>query len=248
MKEIETLQLAQKTETTSAYEQIKALQTKLDQHGGERDALKVQLENVQKELQAAAERSKQVDEDLKRLQEESSMKSQLEAELAHVKAASKRLEQENQMLETRAMEAEEKISLLLDQVENSVDTYRRSIVVKRSDGNSPPISPRSSSIGNRTSVALDSLAHELDQLRSHWESSTHRYRLSTSSLGRESPTTGLGLLASSFDFETPRGTSADSDGKVNGIRHDGESIPSRWRDELDSTTTIQSPHPRQVTA
>ena len=151
-----------------------------------------------KNLQAATERSKEVEAELKRLQDDNT-KAQLENELALAKAASKRLEQENQQLETRAMEAEEKVSLLLDQVENSVDTYRRSIIPKRADGNSPPMSPRSSSIGNRTSVALDSLAHELDQLRSHWESSSHRYRLSTaSSLGRESPTRTTGLGSSSL--------------------------------------------------
>jgi len=148
------------------------------------------------------------------------------------------------LLETRAMEAEEKVSLLLDQVENSVDTYRRSIVAKRTDGNSPPMSPRSSSVGARTSVALDSLAHELDQLRSHWENSTHRYRLSTaSSLGRESPTdiTGLGL-APSFEFDTPRLSTGDSDRKANGIRLDNDRS-SRWRDDSMDT---QSSHVRKV--
>ena len=238
VKEIEALQVTQKAEASSASEQIKALQSKLDQHAEERDILKSQLANVQKELQAATEKSKEVTAELKRLHDDNT-KSQLESELALAKAASKRLEQENQQLETRAMEAEEKVSLLLDQVESSVDTYRRSIVPKRADGNSPPISPRSSSVDNRTSVALDSLAHELDQLRSHWESSTHRYRLSTaSSLGRDSPTRATGLGSTSFDFETSRVTVDDS--KINGVHEH----TSRWRDEIDT----QPSHVRQVAA
>jgi chromosome segregation ATPase len=238
MKEIEALQLTQKAEASSTSLQIKSLQSKLDQHAEERDVLKSQLTDVQKELQAAKERSKEVEAELERLHDDKT-KSLLENELALAKAASKRLEQENQQLETRALEAEEKVSLLLDQVENSVDNYRRSIIPKRADGNSPPISPRSSSIDNRTSVALDSLAHELDQLRSHWESSSHRYRLSTSSsLGRESPTRATGVGLTSFDFETPRVTVDDS--KVNGVHEH----TSRWRDEIDT----QPSHVRQVAA
>ncbi len=238
-KEIEELQLAQRTAENSAAEQIKALQSKLDQHAEERDVLRLQLGDIQKEHRAALDRSKEVEAELERLSQNNGDRTRLENDLAIARAASKRLEQENQQLETRALEAEEKVSLLLDQVENSVDTYRRSIVTKRTDGNSPPISPRSSSVGNRTSVALDSLAHELDQLRSHWESSTHRYRLSTaSSVGHESSVNhGLGLMPN-FDFEGTRSVSP----RVNGVHHDDES-GSRWRDDETPTTRT-----RQITA
>jgi chromosome segregation ATPase len=243
MKEIEAVQLAQKSETESAAEQIRSVQRKLDQHTEERDVLKSQLESVQKDLRVSSIRSQELEAELHRMNHYDDGKSQLENDLAVAKASSVRLEQENQLLEARALEAEEKVSLLLDQVENSVDTYRRSIVTKRTDGNSPPISPRSSSVGNRTSVALDSLAHELDQLRTHWESSTHRYRLSTaSSLGHESPTArthGLGLMPS-FDFESHR-TVDDSDRRVNGVHHPSE---SRWRDDAE----VQPSRVRQVTA
>jgi len=210
------------------------------------------LESIQKDYQSASERTKQVEVQLKRYQDDNISKSRLETELSLAKAASKRLEQENESLETRALEAEEKVSLLLDQVESSVDTYRRSIVAKRSEErNSPPISPHSSSVGNRTSVALDSLAHELDQLRSHWESSTHRYRLSTASSigGNESPTrssapttTGLGLHP--FDFDQSRVTADDASTKINGLRLDSP----RWRDDLDAQVTPTQTHFRQVTA
>lgn len=240
LKEIEELQLAQKTAENSAAEQMKELQSKLDQHAEERDVLKNQLADIQKEHRAALERSQDVEAELDRLSQSNGDRTRLQNDLAAAQAASKRLEQENQQLETRALEAEEKVSLLLDQVENSVDTYRRSVVPKRTDGNSPPISPRSSSVGNRTSVALDSLAHELDQLRSHWESSTHRYRLSTaSSAGHESPVNrGLGLMPN-FDFEGPRRTSST---RINGVHHDDES-GSRWRDDEPPTARL-----RQITA
>jgi len=250
VKEIENLQVMQKSDSEAASDQIKSLQSRLDKHSHERDAFKAQLAQTQKELETASARSKQLEAELTRLKNDDS-KSQLENELAVARATTKRLEQDNQQLESRATEAEEKVSLLLDQVETSVDTYRRSIIPKRTDGASPPISPRSSSVGNRTSVALDSLAHELDQLRSHWESSSHRYRLSTTSslLDRESPTRGVtmnnsaSLGLSPFDFNTSNVTMSSDDPsvKVNGVHE----LSSRWHDELDKTP---SSHLRQVTA
>lgn len=252
VKEIENLQVTQKSDAQSASEQIKTLQSRLEKHNQDRDTFKSQLAQVQKELESASERSKELEAELTRVKKDVS-KSQVENELAVAKTNAKRLEQENQQLESRATEAEDKVSMLLDQVENSVDTYRRSILPKRPDGTSPPISPRSSSVGNRTSVALDSLAHELDQLRSHWESSSHRYRLSaTSSIlerdERDSPTPGLnvnpaGLALSPFDFNTSKVTmsSDDSSVKLNGVHE----LSSRWHDELDNSP---SSHLRQVTA
>jgi len=250
VKEIENLQVMQKSDADAMSDQIKSLQSRLDKHNQERDTFKAQLSQVQKELDTASERSKQLEAELTRLKNDDS-KSQLENELIVARATAKRLEQENQQLESRATEAEEKVSHLLDQVETSVDTYRRSIIPKRTDGTSPPISPRSSSVGNRTSVALDSLAHELDQLRSHWESSSHRYRLSTTSslLDRESPTRGLtvnnpaDLGLSPFDFNTSKVTMSSDDPsvKVNGVHE----LSSRWHDELDKAP---SSHLRQVTA
>ena len=117
VKEIEALQVVQKSESLSASEQIKLLQTKLDQHAEERDILKSQLSTIQKDYQSASERTKQVESQLKRFQDDNISKSRLETELSLAKAASKRLEQENESLETRALEAEEKVSLLLDQVD-----------------------------------------------------------------------------------------------------------------------------------
>ena len=77
--------------------------------------------------------------------------------------------------------------MLLDQVESSVDSYRRSMrfdgagLGAGGGGAADAGSARSSYYGgvdNRTSVALDSLASELETLRTHWESNK-TYRLST---------------------------------------------------------------------
>ncbi|WPH01615.1 Hypothetical protein R9X50_00446300 [Acrodontium crateriforme] len=133
-----------------------------------------------------------------------------------------RLQQENSALEQRAKDAESKVQLLLDQVEHSVDNYRRQsrIVSQSGNANATPTMngvfhsrnlsdsstatpnqassylghARNLSAGNdslysaaatedghadsRDSIALDSLATELDALRSHWETTNKTYRLS----------------------------------------------------------------------
>lgn len=110
-----------------------------------------------------------------------------------------KLESENAQLEQRAQSAEQKVSMLLDQVETSVDAYRRSIQMPSGAGtqggaNGDITSARSSYYGpdNRTSVALDSLATELDQLRTHWESTNKTYRLSSNAFDFEKPATSPG--------------------------------------------------------
>jgi hypothetical protein len=114
---------------------------------------------------------------------------------------------ENSLLESRALDAEQKVSMLLDQVEASVGNYRRQsqhgqgtngISRSHSTASSATISGLSgraradsnishddSLLDNRGSLALDSLADELDALRSHWESTNRHYRLSTIDLGRK---------------------------------------------------------------
>ncbi|EAQ89641.1 hypothetical protein CHGG_06260 [Chaetomium globosum CBS 148.51] len=137
------------------------------------------------------------------------------------------LQQENALLERRAQDAEQKVSTLLDQVELSVDNYRRrsrqvpslnseSIGMATSstangggngNGNhhripghlrqestaseaeslydpSAPAHGTTTTAGGsglgeaRNSAALDSLANELETLRSHWETTNKNYRLS----------------------------------------------------------------------
>ncbi|KAF9886087.1 Negative regulator of mitotic exit [Aspergillus nanangensis] len=126
------------------------------------------------------------------------------------------LKHENSLLETRASDAEQKVTMLLDQVEASVGHYRRqSQPVQGLNGISRTHSNASSNtIGgggggrsransavsqddpfpdNRGSMALDSLANELETLRTHWESTNRNYRLSTQSDFDRTPTKESGL-------------------------------------------------------
>ncbi|KAI9929265.1 hypothetical protein ASPWEDRAFT_57567 [Aspergillus wentii DTO 134E9] len=119
------------------------------------------------------------------------------------------LKQENSLLETRASDAEQKVTMLLDQVETSVGHYRRqsqhsqgvngNVSRTHSSASSNTIGagrPRADSAvsqddsfpDNRGSVALDSLANELEALRTHWESTNRNYRLSTQSDFDRTPT------------------------------------------------------------
>jgi len=131
----------------------------------------------------------------------------LNQELSTTHEQLQRLESENHMLETRAVDAENKVSSLLDQFESSVDSYRHQpeehhLTSKdhQHDSSSLPTDPR-------TSIALDNLATELDQLRSHWENTNKSYRLS-----------------SAFDFEkTP--TSTEGGELSNSL--------AQWRQRLD---------------
>ena len=181
------------------------------------------------------------------------------------------LKRENQLLEARAQDAEQKVQLLLDQVESSVDNYRRQsqqmlpngtsshrrgISTATIDSVNSPLSPHSggpstnynnnttnhsgsgstwtpghradsslggdsaassnatdtgtgmsmgvgvphsgssghdgSSVDTRNSVALDSLATELDALRTHWETQHKNYRLSDRFDVEKTPTSAVG--------------------------------------------------------
>lgn len=109
------------------------------------------------------------------------------------------LKQENNLLEGRASDAEKKVNMLLEQVETSVGHYRRQSQhgqgpngISRSHSNASSntvggraradsnVSQESTSFpDNRGSMALDSLANELEALRTHWESTNRNYRLSS---------------------------------------------------------------------
>lgn len=144
-----------------------------------------------------------------------------------------RLQRENTALEGRARDAENKVQLLLDQVESSVDNYRRQSSVPHSGMNGSahrrdlsnasvntahllPVhghsrgdshggdSIYSNSVApseitdsgdfegpdERNSLALDSLASELETLRSHWETTNKNYRLSDRFDFEKTPTAG----------------------------------------------------------
>lgn len=106
------------------------------------------------------------------------------------------LKNENSMLETRALDAEHRVTMLLDQVGSSVNNYRRASQMQAlpPNGVSPNLnnlnrakSPSeatdtSSQAGEhneaRGSLALDNLASELETLKAQWESQSRSYRLS----------------------------------------------------------------------
>jgi hypothetical protein len=130
------------------------------------------------------------------------------------------MQQENSLLEKRAQDAEHKVSLLLDQVESSVDNYRRrsrqiptlgteaipSInTVSHTRQESSEAGSLYGGLGDaRNSAALDNLADELDQLRSKWEATNENYRLSTAfdfeAATKKDDGTGLGLSESLADW------------------------------------------------
>lgn len=133
----------------------------------------------------------------------------LQAELSSITEKNHRdleqLKRENALLESRAMDAEKKVSMLLDQVESSVTNYRRQSQQVSSGMNSnganlsrtgsnassamnananrsragSNVSQDDTLLNHRGSLALDSLANELDALRSHWETTNRSYRIST---------------------------------------------------------------------
>ncbi|KAK9855880.1 hypothetical protein MYU51_001529 [Penicillium brevicompactum] len=154
--------------------QVKQMKHELDEAAAAKQVSRAEHERLQQEISEAAERSR--------------------AELEQLK-------QENSHLETRASDAEHKVNMLLEQVQTSVGHYRRQsqhgpvpngISRTHSNASSNTISgaqgrPRADSSvsqdstfpDNRGSMALDSLANELDALRSHWESTNRNYRLSS---------------------------------------------------------------------
>ncbi|KAJ5551104.1 hypothetical protein N7461_005802 [Penicillium sp. DV-2018c] len=158
---------------TSLEGQITELKDALDKAATEKQMSQAEHERLKQDLLAAAEQSR--------------------AELDQLK-------QENTHLETRASDAEHKVNMLLEQVQTSVGQYRRQSQHGTTNGISRSHSDASdNTIGagngraradssvsqdsnfpdNRGSMALDSLANELDALRSHWESTNRNYRLST---------------------------------------------------------------------
>jgi chromosome segregation ATPase len=140
------------------------------------------------------------------------------------------LQHENAGLEQRAQDAEQKVALLLDQVETSVDNYRRRsrqvpsmnseltaangghVAHARNDSSEVESVYGPGGIDARNSVALDNLANELETLRTHWESNNKNYRLSNA-----------------FDFETSIGARKEDDPNGLGL---SESLAD-WRKRLD---------------
>ena len=188
--------------------------------------LTMNMTAVQSELAAAQSERDQYKVEHERLSQST---QQTERDLMQLK-------NENTMLQTRAEDAEHKVTLLLDQVSQSVGNYRRQSQIQAREAPGDAQSPElpngihshnrglstGSSIAdsstheedilihNRGSMALDKFAEELDQLRNHWETSSRSYRLSKE-----------------FDFErTPTRDTAGGDEPLS------EGLAS-WRKRLD---------------
>ena len=169
--------------------------------------LERQMDHVRAELQSAqAER----DQLRGRYEQLNQLSQQAQADLEQMRS-------ENAALESRAMDAENKVSLLLDQVESSVDNYRRQSQSMHMNGTSHTRDTsttstytaggghsHSNSIGGesnfstgggaaeRNSMALDNLASELETLRTQWEGTHRTYRLSNNFDFERSPSNGTG--------------------------------------------------------
>ncbi|KAK1750221.1 hypothetical protein QBC47DRAFT_122151 [Echria macrotheca] len=205
--------------------EISRLQAELKNSAGQ---LEQQLQNIRQELsgcQRERDTVKRNNEEASRLLEAS--KKDLE-----------QLQQENVLLERRAQDAEQKVGSLLDQMELSVDNYRRRsrqvleapavanpVGVPNGLGHTRQESSEAESlygggVGDaRNSTALDNLANELETLRSHWEATNKNYRLSNT-----------------FDFEAHAAPKRDERASI-GL---SESLAD-WRKRLDDTPESGAP-------
>ena len=210
--------------TPAAWEMERhALNAQITEMQRQSENLSQQLSHQTNQLQSELHTTK-AERDLHRGNHE-----QIQAQLAqhsqqHQQARSEleQLKSENNLLETRAIDAEQKVTVLLDQVSASVGNYRRQSHNMHTNGGGgggghghdrnlsnisgisgisvnstnpplpldhsrntsadpssfPSVPETSSGDPNRNSMALDTLASELETLRSHWEDNHRTYRLS----------------------------------------------------------------------
>ena len=215
--------------------------------------LETQMAQVRSELYAA-----QQERDHYRQNNE-----QAQQQLAHTAQQARseldQLKNENTMLESRAIDAEQKVTLLLDQVGTSVGNYRRQSQQLNGHGharglsnisttstNPPnfrgghshtdsadPSNPASgNNENNRNSFALDSLASELETLRSHWADTHRTYRLSNQfDFERSAPNSAVGAGNMSDSLANWRKRlDAEEAQKGRGLRDSSESEPDHLRE------------------
>ncbi|KAI6870782.1 hypothetical protein KC338_g2897 [Hortaea werneckii] len=194
-----------KKEVSDAQDELKSNVSTLE---GRINEMQAQLSTAQTELEQARTSHATSRADL----------STLQATHTQTRGDIEKLQKENSLLEERARDAENKVQLLLDQVEHSVDNYRRQSRMAEggnvgpngigagaghqrnlsaassqatpqighsrnlSEGAESTYSDVTNSVAGgddgRNSMALDSLATELDALRTHWETTNKNYRLS----------------------------------------------------------------------
>lgn len=187
-REIKEMQESVKESVSQLERQMQEVRSELVAAQKERDQYRINNERAHQELVQVSERA--------------------QSDLAHLRS-------ENEHLESRALDAEQKVSMLLEQVTSSVDHYRRQSqnIQANGLGHTRNTSTNSSatfnlgghshsgSIGadsafsaapdNRNSMALDSLASELETLKAQWEGTHRSYRLSSQfDFERSPPSTG----------------------------------------------------------
>lgn len=219
----------------------------------ERQALHAKVEELQEEIRtSSAQLEEQLQSVRQQLTEAQHQQEDATSRLTMSKRDLEQLQQENTLLEQRAHDAENKVSMLLDQVENSVTTYRRQsrnvASMAHPDQLPPAALPTAESATNgggharmesgsdagsvysntlgdaRNSAALDNLANELETLRSHWEATNKNYRLSNTFDFETGPKEGV---ASS---ESAAGAGGSKEGQGAGL---SDSLAD-WRKRLDS--------------
>ena len=209
----------------------------------ERQALRREIEEMQGNLKGSLvqleRQMREVRSELDTAQEERdhvrASNEQLTKLTQQAQSDMEKLRGDNLALEHRALDAENKVSLLLDQVESSVDNYRRQSAslhvnggttsasrghaANDSLGGESNFSSTTASIhtGERNSMALDSLASELETLRTQWEGTHKTYRLSNNFDFERSPSNGAGgELSNSLASWRKRLDAEEKDKEVSG--------------------------------
>ncbi|KAG9284609.1 hypothetical protein G9A89_004651 [Geosiphon pyriformis] len=139
-------------------EALAAAQTELEDALAMNTDLKKELESVirRKNGSTGTNSGEDMGQYENELQQWEDHRARLEREISESQSCKLKLEKENADLEQKWKDAENKITILLDQMEHAVDTYR-GIEDEMRDS-----SPRSSG-------ALDSLNNEFDMLKSRWD-------------------------------------------------------------------------------
>ena len=239
-------------ERTSLQREIEEIQRSVkDSHA----QLEAQMAQVRSELYAA-----QQERDHYR-QSNEHVQQQLAQTAQQARSELDQLKTENSMLESRALDAERKVTLLLDQVGTSVGNYRRQSQQLNGHGHTRGLSNVSTTSTNppanfrgghshtnsadpstmaasgtnensRNSLALDSLASELETLRSHWADTHRTYRLSNQfDFERSNPNSAVGPGGMSDSLANWRKRlDADEAQKGRGPRDSSESEPDRLRE------------------
>ncbi|CAI6337713.1 unnamed protein product [Periconia digitata] len=243
-------------ERASLQSELSAVQDKLKSTAAR---LEGQIASLQSEL---ASTRHEVETAAKKLKESESSAEQSQAQL-------ETLRRNNADLEERAREAEDRVQMFLTQFETSVDNYRRQSQIPagatnghhrahdsiasgeslysdgHDGGSSTPEATAPDSAVTRNSMALDSLASELDALRSNWETTNKAYRLSDRFDFEKTPTSEKHNLPDSFSSWRPQ-MEFDDDNDDDIKKPAGMSTPAAAA--APSTPSASTPTPSTASA